>query len=346
MITNQEKKHNSKRYEFKFNPFEIFVEGNNSFNKSVFCKNILDNLSKQKNTAYITYSNDKVTLSDKKHRKLIELKELDLLFEKTIALDYELVLINYIENVKHKKIVFLDGEYNYEINENIIFFSGQEKYYKKLDTDIPFINETDIKQISERILSLFKKPELYGLILTGGKSSRMGQDKAFLKFHGINQYEYQYQLLSRFCEKVFISCREDQKELYNPEFNKIYDKYKAIGPMGGILSAFNEHNDKAWLVVACDLPLVNDEAISDLINQRDYNKFATAYISSNDNFPEPLCTIYEPKSKIRMMSFLSIGYDCARKFLINSETKLINQEKPEYLTNINYYSEYEKIING
>lgn len=331
------------KYDFKFNPCEILIEGNNSFNKTLFCKNLLDSLSKDFYTGYIHLFQEKVILSDKKYKNLFEYKHLDLISEKNIALDYDIVLVNLTVNIineSQKKIVFLDTIYDLKNDENVILFTGQEKYYKDLDTDIPFFNENNITQITEYLLKSFSSPEIYGLVLTGGKSLRMGQDKAFLNYHDIPQYKYVYNLLEKFCSKTFISARKDQSPLYSQEENKIFDAFTDIGPTGGILSAFKFDKTKAWLVVACDLPFIEHATIENIINKRDIKKYATAYISSTDKLPEPLCAIYEPKSKIRLMNFLSLGYECPRKFMINSNVHLINQENEKYLTNINTTEEY------
>lgn len=332
------------KYNFKFNPYEILVEGNNSFNKTLFCKNLLDSFSKDFYTGYIHLYQEKIILSDKKNKNLFEYKHLDLISEKTIALDYDLVLVNLAVNIRNKsfkKIVFLDSIYDLENDDNIILFTGQEKYYRDLNTDIPFLSENNINQITEYILKSFTCPEIYGLVLTGGKSSRMGKDKAFITYHDNKpQYSHIYDILNNFCSKTFVSCRLDQQDLYSDNIDKITDNFIDNGPMGGILSAFKFEQNKAWLVVACDLPFIDNTTIKNLIDKRDIKKYGTAYISSTDNLPEPLCAIYEPKSKIRMMQFLSLGYDCPRKFMINSDIKLINQNNENSLTNINTPQEY------
>ncbi|MBS1503272.1 MAG: NTP transferase domain-containing protein, partial [Bacteroidetes bacterium] len=112
---------------------------------------------------------------------------------------------------------------------------------------------------------------------------------------------------------------------------------------GAILSAFREAPDCAWLVVACDLPLLDTEAIQFLIGNRDVSKIAAAYQSPYDEFPEPLIAIWEPKSYPVLLSFLSQGYSCPRKVLINSDPKLIEATYPDALTNVNTPDELEKI---
>ena len=136
--------------------------------------------------------------------------------------------------------------------------------------------------------------ELYGLVLTGGASKRMGKDKAQLKYYGKPQFAYLFELLKPFCEEVFLSCRAEQSAQFGDHYPQIFDIYDGIGPMNGLLSFFNQHPSKACLIVACDMPFVDKKAIHYLIENRQSEKFATAY-KSKKGLPEPLLTIWEPK---------------------------------------------------
>ena len=92
---------------------------------------------------------------------------------------------------------------------------------------------------------------LFGLVLAGGESRRMGHDKALLQRGGQSQLSYLASLLGHCTERVFVSARSDQ--LNDPErgrFATIADRYEGIGPIAGILSAMDAYPDADWLVVA------------------------------------------------------------------------------------------------
>ena len=202
---------------------------------------------------------------------------------------------------------------------------------------------------TEKVLAFFEKqmqqakPVLNGLVLAGGKSQRMGFDKGTVNWHGKQQRYYMADMLASFCEDVFIGCRADQQSDIQDGYLTLADTFTGLGPYGAILSAFREKPDSAWLVVACDLPLLNEKTLSYLVGYRNSSSVATAYQSSFDNFPEPLITIWEPKSYPVLLSFLAQGYSCPRKVLINSEVTLINAQNPGDLTNVNTPEDAEKV---
>lgn len=144
--------------------------------------------------------------------------------------------------------------------------------------------------------------ELYGLILAGGKSSRMGQEKALLNYHGEAQGHYCLHLLKKCVGSIFLSCRAEQWEdsLFQETFREmpvIFDGCQDRGPMSGLLAAMEEYPSMAWLVMACDMPNVTQELVCKLISQRDAQRLATGfhYREETGNILfEPLFAIYEP----------------------------------------------------
>jgi molybdopterin-guanine dinucleotide biosynthesis protein A len=182
---------------------------------------------------------------------------------------------------------------------------------------------------------------LYGLVLAGGRSTRMKMDKAALDYHGKPQMAHCHDLLRGFCRDVFVSVRSDQADdPVSRRLPQIHDRFVGFGPMGGILSALKEHPEAAWLVLACDLPFVDEVTLRALVRERNPYKLATAFVSPRDGFPEPLCAIYEPKSVFWLLQFLGLGIHCPRKILINSDTHLLKPPTPQALANANSPDEY------
>ncbi len=187
---------------------------------------------------------------------------------------------------------------------------------------------------------------LKALILTGGKSTRMGQDKAEMAYYGRPQWQHLKSMLEKKGLEVFISRREDQAGDFAGE-QVIADTFTGLGPSGAILSAFRHDPDAAWLVLACDLPLLDEPTIGFLLDHRNPSAVATAFrqvpalpglsdaAAGETGFPEPLVAIWEPKSYGRSLRFLAQGIGCPRKVLINSDTHLLDAPHPAALTNVN-----------
>jgi molybdopterin-guanine dinucleotide biosynthesis protein A len=175
-----------------------------------------------------------------------------------------------------------------------------------------------------------------GLVLAGGKSRRMGQDKALLDRDGQSQLAYLASLLEKKVGRVFVSTRVDQKDDgERGNYAQIVDRYDDMGPLAGILSAMEEYPEADWLVVACDLPNINGETISYLLENCSAEQPFTAYVSSHDGLPEPLCAIYRAGSIDIIRRFADEGIYCPRKILIRSDTFLLEQTHPGSLDNIN-----------
>lgn len=202
----------------------------------------------------------------------------------------------------------------------------------------------------EKVINFFRqklevsKPRLNGLVLAGGKSLRMGMDKGTVHWHGKEQRYHMSDMLQAYCGDVFISCRdEEQKMEIDPQYKTLNDSFIGLGPYGAILSAFREQSDTAWLVVACDLPLVDQQMLEYLTANRSVKQLATAYHSPVTNFPDPLITIWEPKSYPVLLQYLAQGYCCPRKVLINSDVELLQAPDAEALTNVNTPDEMDRV---
>jgi molybdopterin-guanine dinucleotide biosynthesis protein A len=179
-------------------------------------------------------------------------------------------------------------------------------------------------------------PVLHGLVLAGGASRRMGRDKAAVEYHGRPQLHRAFERLRSVCPSTYVSVRADQRnEPARAGLPQLVDLHEGIGPLAGILAAQARHPDAAWLVLACDLPFLDEATLELLLAQRDANADATAFRSSHDGLPEPLCAIYEPRTCVELERRASSGLYCPRKFLIQSHTRLLDLPHRAALDNVN-----------
>ena len=183
---------------------------------------------------------------------------------------------------------------------------------------------------------------VYGLVLAGGRSTRMHRDKAALSYHGRTQLDWAMELIRPFVEKAFVSVRPDQaSDPVRASYPQVVDTHENLGPIAGIVAAQALHPDVAWLVLACDLPFLTESTLRHLIAHRDPHKVATAYRSAHDGLPEPLCAIWEPGAREPVLAYIAGGKQCPRKFLINSDTALLDLPERAALDNVNTREEFE-----
>lgn len=172
------------------------------------------------------------------------------------------------------------------------------------------------------------------LVLAGGASQRMGQDKSQLVY-----YQDPHELhLAKLCQhlglETYLSKRAPSEATLHG-FPVLTDRFLGLGPFGAICTAFLHDPNAAWLVLACDLPFMDQATLEKLLAHRSPSHFATAIQSAAKDFPEPLVSIYEPKAYPRLLAMLTQGVNCARKFLINSKVHLLKLEEDRVLSNVN-----------
>jgi molybdopterin-guanine dinucleotide biosynthesis protein A len=170
---------------------------------------------------------------------------------------------------------------------------------------------------------------LFGLVLSGGLSARMGRDKGSLVYHGVDQRTYCSKLLSRYCEDVYVSVRGKQTNI-DPRLKVIFDPDYVRGPAAGILAAHELLPSHAWLVLACDMPYVTEGSVSELTRHRNPSRAATAYTLQTI---EPLFAIWEPQSLSYLKQQVLLGNQSPRHALEELSCELLDGD-PSVLKSI------------
>ena len=268
------------------------------------------------------------------------------------------------ELLAHESVVLVNGNH-FRARQQVVIVDPRKPLDKKLDrlTDVrlillaegqaelpavlleqlsaaplpPVLPLADTAKIAAFIRQWYQlaQPVLRGLVLAGGRSERMQADKGALHYHGLDQRQHTAALLTEFCPDVRVSVRADQAAALPAGLTALPDTFLGLGPLGGILSAFQADPNAAWLVLACDLPFLTRETLEYLVTNRQPARMATTFKSPWDAFPEPLVSIWEPRGYGQLLRFLSQGYSCPRKALINSDIELLSSPRPEELRNVN-----------
>lgn len=138
------------------------------------------------------------------------------------------------------------------------------------------------------------KNTVYGIVMCGGKSSRMRTDKSRIIYHEKEQQYHVYEILQAICNDVFISCNKEQQKFIDKKYNAIADEniYNAIGPLGGILSSFKKLIQGNLFVVGCDYPYLTKEVLKDFIDSVKASTIAAAFYNDKEELYEPLLAYY------------------------------------------------------
>jgi len=188
--------------------------------------------------------------------------------------------------------------------------------------------------------------KLYGLVVCGGQSTRMGIDKSLLNYHGLPQRIYLYHLMENLCDKVFISINTTQAKEIEPNYNTIIDssQYINIGPMAALLSVYPTIQDTSFLVIACDYPFFNKNDLNTLIKNRDNDTDAICYFNPETKFEEPLLAIYENSCLPKLIQYYEEGNFSLRHFLQTINTKKIIPKSVETIKSIDSNEQYNRLI--
>lgn len=184
---------------------------------------------------------------------------------------------------------------------------------------------------------------LRGLVLAGGRSTRMGRDKAALVYADRPQWQVGAELLSEFCGNVSISPGPNGGEY--DAFDVIPDRSGVAGPMAGLLGAFDAEPNAAWLVLACDLPFIDRATLAALVEGRDHERRGTAFMAG-DGFFEPLCAIYEPAMREVLEEAVAHGDLSLRHALSDSNVRLLCPPDSDKLRNVNTPDEFASAVRA
>lgn len=148
-----------------------------------------------------------------------------------------------------------------------------------------------------------EKTKITGIILAGGKSSRMGRDKGWIELNNKPLIHYAIEALKPYCDELFISSNSKE---YNSLGYPIYeDKIKNCGPMGGIYSTLLFSSTPINMVLSCDMPLISTELIKYVLDKSVEGKISLPI--HGVNFIEPLCAVYPLEAIPHLEKFIKEG---------------------------------------
>jgi len=184
-----------------------------------------------------------------------------------------------------------------------------------------------------------QKTQITGIVLSGGKSRRMGKEKGLCHFRGKALISYAIDTLKPLCSRLIISAnnKPDEYQLYG--FPVISDEISETGPIGGLYSCLKQSQSVINLVISCDTPFVTTEVYQELLNY--IGEYQAVVPIHEDGFLEPITAVYHrsclpvilqqiEKGEYKMMDLLA---SLNTKF-VSFDTNLVDS-KPSLFHNLN-----------
>jgi molybdenum cofactor guanylyltransferase len=187
---------------------------------------------------------------------------------------------------------------------------------------------------------------MLGVVLCGGKSSRMGSDKALLKSPNETTWAQQSMEKLMLLEiPVLFSINQQQKTIYRQYFSEeklVADNETLFiqGPLRGVISVHLAYPQENLFVLACDMLLVHLPIVKELFNHYQSNQQPGAHVFTNNGEPEPLCGIYTAKALQHIFHLYRTGqlHRHSMKYVLEQVTTArhaLADDQKNYFRNIN-----------
>ena len=182
------------------------------------------------------------------------------------------------------------------------------------------------------------------VILAGGKSSRMQQDKSLLPFGGYPTLcEYQYRRMGKLFSHVYISAKTHEKFDFDADF--ILDADEGFAPTYALKRILEHIREEAVFVMAVDMPFLSAETVTALLSA--YKKEDDAVIArENDGTVHTLCGIYTKKMHPLIDAAVREEKHKLQLLLKEANTRYVDIDESRSFVNLNYPHEYDSAQNA
>jgi len=178
-------------------------------------------------------------------------------------------------------------------------------------------------------------------IFAGGKSSRMGQDKALIPFGDFSTLsEYQYNRLSKIFKRVYISAKSNK---FNFNADIIKDNYKTSSPLVALISIFENLDIDEVFILSVDAPFISKEIIERLYREAD--PYSNIIVASSKNGLEPLCGIYRRDILDLAKEFLKADNHKLTSLIKSSNHQIVKFNLTKEFINLNREEDYKRAIS-
>jgi molybdopterin-guanine dinucleotide biosynthesis protein A len=183
------------------------------------------------------------------------------------------------------------------------------------------------------------------VIFAGGKSSRMGEDKALLPFSSFKTLtEFQYSRLRKIFKTVYISCKDKNKFDFDAAFIEDVKTNTVFAPTAGFVAVFKALQSDAFFALSVDAPFVNESIIQELIQSDTAHINADASIATSAHGMEPMCGIYHRSLESAFTAMLNEDNHKLGFLLKSSKTNFVHFNDEKAFLNLNHPHEYQEAL--
>ncbi len=190
---------------------------------------------------------------------------------------------------------------------------------------------------------MLNKFKITGIILAGGKSSRMGTNKALLSYKGKSLIEHNIALIKPFCSEILIS--NNNNDFNELGYNIVKDNYFNVGPLAGIEACLRKSSNEINFIISCDLVVLSKSVISSLIEKCNNDVDAIIPLLGKNTL-QPLCAIYKKKILFQLIYQIEKGDYAVYSLLNYITTQYVTINDSFDLLNINTPDDYNFLINN
>jgi molybdenum cofactor guanylyltransferase len=181
-----------------------------------------------------------------------------------------------------------------------------------------------------------------GIVLIGGKSSRMGEDKAMMVYKKRSLYKIAVENIAPFCDKIYLSANQQQISQVTFEYPTIQDQFDGEGPLGGIISC-HRYIQERLLIISCDLPLISQIEIEALTNLHNHNNGCTMFYNDSTGHYEPMLSIWEKEVLDLLDEYFISGGRSIQQFLKQQKIVKIIPSTLQNFKNVNTVDDWLKL---
>jgi molybdopterin-guanine dinucleotide biosynthesis protein A len=191
-----------------------------------------------------------------------------------------------------------------------------------------------------------KIKEITVIILAGGKSKRMGEEKGLVNFNGKKMVQYVIEAAKKITDNIIIITANAAYKQFGCIC--IADELKDKGPLGGIYTGLVHSGTQKNLFLGCDMPFLSERLLQELTNNTGEED---VLLTEHKGLAEPLCSVYDRRCATLIRSLLEENQLKITDALAGLKTRVISFEKKEWFkgnefANINSIEELRKYNNS